>query len=89
MRWSDLNDHANGMRDVLIIVVLEWMVLLPVAYYLDHVASVGHRSGLLSMIKNLLKKNPTWRRVSVNEAVNNAVHVEMVKLDIVKEVSFL
>ncbi|KAG8075414.1 hypothetical protein GUJ93_ZPchr0006g46042 [Zizania palustris] len=89
MRWSDLNDHENGMRDVLIIVVLEWLVLLPAAYYLDHAASVGHKSILLSKIKDRLKKNPTWRRVSVNEVVVNSVHVEMGKLDIFKEVSFL
>lgn len=89
MRWSDLNDHANGMRDALIIIILEWLVLLPVAYYLDHSASVGHKSSFLSLLKNLLKKNPTWRRVSINEVVNNAVHVEMVKQDIIKEVSFL
>jgi ABC-type glutathione transport system ATPase component len=85
MRWSDLNDHANGMRDALIIIILEWLVLLPVAYYLDHSASVGHKSSFLSLIKNLLKKNPTWRRVSINEVVNDAVHVEMVKQDIIKE----
>jgi hypothetical protein len=88
MQWSDLNDHTNGMRDALIIIVLEWLVLLPVAYYLDHGASVGHRSSLFSIIKRLLKKDSAWRRVTVNGVAKNDVQVEMEKADIIKEVSF-
>lgn len=89
MRWSDLNDHTNGMRDVLIIIIIEWLVLLPVAYYFDHASSVGHKSSPLSIIKNLLKKDPTWRRITVNDIADKDVKIEMVKLDIIKEVSFL
>ncbi|XP_066370730.1 ABC transporter A family member 7-like [Miscanthus floridulus] len=85
MRWSDLNDHTNGMRDVLIIIILEWLVLLPVAYYFDHASSVGHRSSLLSIIKHLLKKDPTSRRITVNDIADKDVHIEMEKLDIIKE----
>jgi hypothetical protein len=88
MRWSDLNDHTNGMRDVLIIIILEWLVLLPVAYYFDHASSVGHRSSLLSIIKHLLK-DPTSRRITVNKIADKDVHIEMEKLDIIKEVSSL
>jgi hypothetical protein len=89
MRWSDLNDHMNGMRDVLIIIILEWLVLLPVAYYFDYASSVGHRSSPLSIIKHLLKKDPTWRRITANEIDGKDVHIEMEKVDIIKEVSFL
>lgn len=88
MQWSDLNDHTNGMRDVLIIIILEWLVLLPVTYYFDHASSVGHRSSLLSIIKHLLKKDPTWRSITVNDIADKDVHIEMEKLDIIKEVSF-
>ncbi|KAI4997016.1 hypothetical protein ZWY2020_052358 [Hordeum vulgare] len=42
-------------------------------------------SGLISITKRLLKKNPTWRRITVNEVADNDVHVEMDKLDIIKE----
>ncbi|KAE8812633.1 ABC transporter A family member 7-like [Hordeum vulgare] len=45
-------------------------------------------SGLISITKRLLKKNPTWRRITVNEVADNDVHVEMDKLDIIKEVSY-
>lgn len=89
MRWSDLNDHTNGMRDVLIIVILEWLFLLPIAYYFDHAASVGQTSSPLSIIKRLLKKDHASRRITVNEIADEDVHVEMEKLDIITEVSFL
>ncbi|KAG2612542.1 hypothetical protein PVAP13_4KG297800 [Panicum virgatum] len=85
MRWSDLNDHTNGMRDVLIIIILEWLVLLPIAYYFDHAASVGHTSSPLATIKRLLKKDPTSRRITVNEIADKDVNVEMEKLDIITE----
>jgi hypothetical protein len=92
MRWSDLSDRTNGMRNVLIIIIVEWLVLLPVAYYFDHAAAVGHRSSPLSVIKRLLRKKPTWTKRAVNEVAarpDNDVHVEMEKLDIIKEVSNL
>ena len=92
MRWSDLSDHTNGMRNALIIIIVEWLVLLPLAYYFDHAAAVGHRSSPLYIIKRLLRKNPTWRKIAVNEVADRPdenVHLEMEKLDIIKEVSYL
>lgn len=42
MRWTDLSDSENGMRDVLIIMTVEWWVFLSLAYYLDQVGSFGN-----------------------------------------------
>ncbi|RLN05065.1 hypothetical protein C2845_PM13G11640 [Panicum miliaceum] len=36
MRWADLNDPVNGMKDVLILMSTEWIILLLVAFLLDH-----------------------------------------------------
>ncbi|XP_044962701.1 ABC transporter A family member 8-like [Hordeum vulgare subsp. vulgare] len=36
MQWEDLNDPINGMKDVLILTSIEWVLLLPVAFFLDH-----------------------------------------------------
>ncbi|XP_078149970.1 ABC transporter A family member 7-like isoform X3 [Carex rostrata] len=41
MKWGDLSSSENGMRNVMIIMVLEWIVLLPLALYLDQVSSLG------------------------------------------------
>ncbi|XP_047073253.1 ABC transporter A family member 8-like [Lolium rigidum] len=85
MRWGDLNDRNNGMKDVLIIIVLEWLVLLPIAYYFDHASSAGHKSSPLSMIKCVLNKKATSRRINANAIVNEDIHVELEMIDIIKE----
>ncbi|RLM60943.1 hypothetical protein C2845_PM14G10550 [Panicum miliaceum] len=36
MRWADLNDPVNGMKDVFILMSTEWIILLLVAFLLDH-----------------------------------------------------
>ncbi|EEE68637.1 hypothetical protein OsJ_27207 [Oryza sativa Japonica Group] len=36
MQWRDLNDPINGMKDVLLLMSIEWILLLPVAFLLDH-----------------------------------------------------
>jgi hypothetical protein len=41
MKWSNLDDSLNGMRGVLIIMVVEWAILLPLAFYVDQVLSLG------------------------------------------------
>ncbi|XAR60348.1 hypothetical protein NMG60_11033680 [Bertholletia excelsa] len=35
MRWSNLSDSSNGMKEVLIIMFVEWLVVLFIAYYID------------------------------------------------------
>ncbi|KAM0876799.1 hypothetical protein ACQ4PT_035933 [Festuca glaucescens] len=85
MRWGDLNDRNNGMKDVLIIIVLEWLVLLPIAYYFDHASSAGHKSSPLSMIKCVLNKKATRRRINANAIVNEDIHVELEMIDVIKE----
>ena len=41
MKWANLSDPVNGMRTVLIIMVVEWAILLPLAFYWDQVLSLG------------------------------------------------
>lgn len=54
MKWKDLNDSTNGMKELLIIMVVEWFVLLFVAYYVDQVISSG--SGVRKSPLFLLRK---------------------------------
>lgn len=44
MQWSDLNDEKNGLRTVLIILFIEWVVFMLLNLYLDQV--VASASGL-------------------------------------------
>ncbi|XP_050936141.1 ABC transporter A family member 7-like isoform X2 [Cucumis melo] len=41
MQWGDLTDSTNGMGEILIIMLFEWIVVLLIAYYIDQVLSSG------------------------------------------------
>ncbi|KAG5522833.1 hypothetical protein RHGRI_034846 [Rhododendron griersonianum] len=85
MRWGDLSDSNNGMRDVLIIMSLEWLVVLFVAYYIDQVVSSG-RSPLF-FLNNFRKKHlssPSLKGHS-SEIQGSKVFIEMDKRDVAQE----
>lgn len=87
MRWKDLSDSQNGMRNVLIIMTVEWLVLLPAAYYLDQVASSGIRRGPLFFLQYFQKKpSPSFRKPSLKQQ-ESKVFVEMERPDVAQEVS--
>ncbi|CAL5444793.1 unnamed protein product [Camellia sinensis] len=52
MKWKDLNDSTNGMKELLIIMVVEWFVLLFVAYYVDQFQGQPSSSGKTSLISD-------------------------------------
>ncbi|CAI9757523.1 unnamed protein product [Fraxinus pennsylvanica] len=83
MRWKDLNDSKNGMREVLIIMLVQWLVLLGVAYYADQVASSG-RNPLYFLWKHQNKPSTSFRKPSFQKQ-GSKVFVEMEKLDVVQE----
>ncbi|PWZ13877.1 ABC transporter A family member 7 [Zea mays] len=41
MTWRSLKDPLNGMRDVMIVMSVEWAVLLILAFYLDQTSLLG------------------------------------------------
>lgn len=88
MRWRDLNDGPNGMKDILIIMVVEWSVLLPVAYYLDQVSSSGgrFRKNPLFFLQCFQKKRQSlsFRTPSLHPD-KSKVSVEMERPDVAQE----
>ncbi|KAL5747405.1 hypothetical protein ACOSP7_024406 [Xanthoceras sorbifolium] len=85
MRWADLSDSGNGMREVLIIMVVEWLVVLLVAYYVDQVVSSGGGKGPLFFLQKFRKKPPSsFRRPSLRRQ-GSKVFVQMEKPDVVQE----
>lgn len=84
MGWKDINDDKQGMRAVLIIMVIEWAALLLLAYYLDQVVSNGkgvrkHPLWFLAKFKG--KTNRTKQRQGYDILIN------MDKPDVAQEVS--
>ncbi|KAI8528924.1 hypothetical protein RHMOL_Rhmol12G0185800 [Rhododendron molle] len=89
MRWGDLSDSDNGMKDALIIMSEEWLVVLSVAYYIDLVVSSGGGVGRspLFFLKNFRKKllSSSSLRKSSFGLQGPKVLIEMDKPDVAQE----
>lgn len=87
MQWKDLNDGANGMKEILIIMFVEWLVVLSVAYYLDQVVASGSGVGRnpLYFLRKLQKKPSSLSTKSSLQRQRSQVSVEMEKQDVVQE----
>ncbi|XP_038895719.1 ABC transporter A family member 7-like isoform X4 [Benincasa hispida] len=59
MRWGDLTDSTNGMREVLIIMLVEWILVLLFAYCIDKVLSSGNWKHPLFFPQRHDKKHPS------------------------------
>ncbi|KAK7292226.1 hypothetical protein RIF29_08002 [Crotalaria pallida] len=77
MRWADLSDSTNGLKEVLILMFVEWIVVLFVAYYIDH--------GRGKSAKGDQKKSPSSvnKPTSRKEGYKSLVHLE--KPDVMQE----
>ncbi|XP_034673216.1 ABC transporter A family member 7-like isoform X2 [Vitis riparia] len=88
MRWGDLSDSTNGMRDILIIMFVEWLIVLFVAYYIDQVLSSGNgvKRSPLFFLQNFRKKKPmsSFRKPSLKRQ-GSKVFVKMEKADVSQE----
>ncbi|PIA27921.1 hypothetical protein AQUCO_07400037v1 [Aquilegia coerulea] len=88
MRWKNLSDGKNGMRTILIIMFVEWLLVLPVAYYLDQVVSSGSgvKKSPLFFLQNLKKKHlPVLQQKLSFRRQTSKVFVQMEKPDVLQE----
>ena len=90
MKWANLSDPVNGMRTILIIMVIEWAILLPLAFYLDQVSLLGGglRKRLLILLKCFKKRAASLRMYSFGR-IGSKVIVEMENPDATQEVSYI
>ncbi|CAL9115645.1 unnamed protein product [Musa acuminata var. zebrina] len=84
MQWRDLNDRQNGMKDVLIIMFVEWLVFLPVAYYLDKVLG-GIRKDPLFLLNYFQKKSRSSQRKPSLQRQGSEVLVKIDSTDVSRE----
>lgn len=84
MQWGDLSNSMNGMKEVLIIMVVEWLVVLFVAYYIDRVVSSGSAKSPLFFLQNFRKKPQSFRKPSLQRQ-GSKVFVQMDKPDVNQE----
>lgn len=84
MRWGDLSNSVNGMKEVLIIMVVEWFVVIFAAYYIDQVVSSGSGKSPLFFLQKFRKKPPSLRNPSLQRQ-GSKVFVQMEKPDVSQE----
>ncbi|XP_028209285.1 ABC transporter A family member 7-like isoform X2 [Glycine soja] len=58
MKWQNLSESTNGMKEVLIIMFVEWIVMLFAAFYVDQVLLSGSRKSPLFYLKGFQKRPP-------------------------------
>ncbi|XP_058788356.1 ABC transporter A family member 7-like [Vicia villosa] len=85
MRWGDLSDSTNGMKEVLIIMLVEWILVLFFAYYVDQVLTTGSWRSSLLLLKRFQKKpSSSFRKPSIQRQ-GSKVFVMTEKPDIHQE----
>lgn len=89
MRWGDLSDSTNGMKEVLVIIFVEWLLVLFLAYYIDQVLSSGSWKSPPFFLKGFQKKpTSSFRKPSIQRQ-GSKVFVMMEKPDVNQEVNLL
>ena len=85
MRWKDLSDSKNGMSEVMIIIAVEWLIVLGVAYYVDQVFSSG-RDPLFFFRRHQKNLSSSFRKPSLQRQ-GSKVFVQIEKQDVEEEVN--
>ncbi|PHT47857.1 ABC transporter A family member 7 [Capsicum baccatum] len=83
MRWKDLSDGKNGMKEILIIMIVQWLVFLVLAYYIDQISSSG-KDPLFFLWNSRKKRSRLVRKLS-SKRLGSKVFVQMEKPDVVQE----
>ncbi|KAG5234066.1 hypothetical protein OIU76_000668 [Salix suchowensis] len=85
MKWGNLSDSENGMSDVMIIMLLEWLAVLCIAYYVDQIFASGSGKNPKYLLQKFRKKRPSsFRRPSLGRQ-GSKVFVDMDKPDVMQE----
>ncbi|KAB5531930.1 hypothetical protein DKX38_018600 [Salix brachista] len=85
MKWGNMSDSENGMSDVMIIMLLEWLAVLCIAYYVDQIFASGSGKNPKYLLQKFRKKRPSsFRRPSLGRQ-GSKVFVDMDKPDVMQE----
>ncbi|XP_024438418.2 ABC transporter A family member 7 isoform X2 [Populus trichocarpa] len=85
MKWGNLSDSENGMSDVMIIMLLEWLAVLCIAYYVDQIFASGSGKNPKYLLQKFRKKRPSsFQKPSLGRQASK-VFVDMDKPDVIQE----
>lgn len=90
MTWRSMKDPLNGMRDVLIIMSVEWALLLMFAFYLDQASLLGNgvRKNPFFCFRCLQKKHASSFHEPSSTQQDSRVILNMEKPDVALEVGY-
>ncbi|KAM3246934.1 ABC transporter A family member 7 isoform X2 [Capsicum annuum] len=83
MRWKDLTGERNGMKEVLIIMLVQWFVLLSLAYYVDQITTSA-KDPLFFLWHSQKKPSPSFRKHSFRRQ-GSRVFVQTEQPDVAQE----
>ena len=71
IQWKDLSNTKNGMRTVLVFTLVEWLIILFVAYYIDKQASPKNKikRKILSILKRIFPNPFSLPRNTVKKQI--------------------
>jgi hypothetical protein len=84
MQWGDLNDPVNGMKEVLVLMSVEWILMLPLAFLLDH-RPTWHPLFLFGILSTK-HSSPTRRPDKAKQLSSTKIFADMIKHDVFLEV---
>ncbi|URE23121.1 Universal stress protein family, partial [Musa troglodytarum] len=87
MQWKDLSNHDNGIKEVLVIMALEWLILLYVSYYLDQLALARNGACRYSSIFTRNFKNRSIQPRVPIKIPSSTITVDQENSDIFDEVT--
>ncbi|GAB2240646.1 hypothetical protein Droror1_Dr00021164 [Drosera rotundifolia] len=87
MQWKDLGDNLNGLKDVMIIMIIECFVFLMITYYVDQVKRTGSgvKKGPLFFLRGFRKKHSSSTEKPSLEMQRSHDSRQMEKFDIAQE----
>lgn len=83
MQWKNLRDPENGLGQVIAIMLTEWILIMPVSYYLDRLIYARN----FSYINGFLHRIQENAKFATDEVVHLDLQIET--SDVAKEVSMI
>ncbi|KAE8661779.1 ABC transporter A family member 4 [Hibiscus syriacus] len=85
MRWGDVSDSRNGLSEVMIIISVEWILVLFVAFYVDQVSSSGAGKSPLFFLHKLRRQPALSSKSPSLQRHGSKVFVQIDKDDVNQE----
>jgi hypothetical protein len=87
IHWGDLSDRKNGMKDILVIMAIEWAVFILLTFFLDEFGTLGN--GIRKMVSVCRSNVNGCSQASQKQTIQLQefeYSVEMDRTDVLREV---